>query len=174
MSAGGTIDYVVTWLEMRAPPERPRRPAPLVRGLSLLRAERPPVHFFRYLYDTVGRGHHWTDLHAAGDEDLAAVLEDEAVRLYVLYLTGWPGGFAMLDFRDPAICDIAYFGLAPEAIGRGLGDWLLGETVHMGWEAGVERTTVNTCSLDHPRALPLYQRWGFEPVRREARSRTVA
>ena len=27
--------------------------------------------------------------------------------------------------------------------------------------------TVNTNSLDHPRALPLYQKAGFVPVRRE-------
>jgi hypothetical protein len=33
--------------------------------------------------------------------------------------------------------------------------------------------TVNTCTLDHPRALPAYQSWGFHPVRREERRRRV-
>ena len=35
------------------------------------------------------------------------------------------------------------------------------------------RVTVNTNSLDHPRALPLYQKAGFVPVRRETRSRVL-
>jgi GNAT superfamily N-acetyltransferase len=63
--------------------------------------------------------------------------------------------------------------VTPEALGRGLGDWLLGTGVHMGWDAGVEAMTVNTCTLDHPRALPIYQKWGFEPVRREERTRRI-
>ena len=70
--------------------------------------------------------------------------------------------------------DIAYFGMTPEAQGRGLGDWLLGTAIHMAWDAAPRMLTVNTCSLDHPRALPLYQKWGFEPVRREQRRRKVA
>ena len=44
----------------------------------------------------------------------------------------------------------------------------------MAWDReGVRRMTVNTNSLDHPRALPLYQRAGFEPVRRETHSRVL-
>ena len=38
---------------------------------------------------------------------------------------------------------------------------------------GVEKLTLNTNSLDHPRALPNYQRLGFVPVRREERTRTL-
>ena len=80
--------------------------------------------------------------------------------------------FFLLDTREAGCCDLGYFGLVPEAIGRGLGRFLLETAVHAAWDLpGVERLTVNTCSLDHPRALPLYQRAGFVPVRREERSR---
>jgi GNAT superfamily N-acetyltransferase len=174
VSAGeGEIAYTVTWLEMTARPDRPRTPPPLLKGLSLLRAEKPPVRFFRYLYDVVGRNHEWSDLHAVSDREIAAELQDPAVALYVAYLTGWPAGFVELDYREAGLCEILYFGLAPEAIGRGLGHWLLGEAVHMAWDAGVTKMTVNTCTLDHPRALPMYQKWGFTPVRREERRRRV-
>jgi GNAT superfamily N-acetyltransferase len=168
------VAYTVTWLEMTARPERPRPHVPMLKGLSLLRAETPPVHFFRYLYDAVGRDYEWTDLHAWSDEDLAAFAQDPSVALYVAYMAGWPAGFIQLDYRVEGLCDIAYFGLAPEAMGRGLGDWLLGTGVHMAWDAGVARMTVNTCTLDHPRALPTYQKWGFVPVKREERVRRVA
>lgn len=174
MSADAEVAYTVTFLEMTARPDRPRPHPPAPRGLSLLRAETPPAHFFRYLYDAVGRDHKWTDLHALSDDQLAAFAQDPEVALYVLYLTGWPAGFIMLDKRAGDVCDIAYFGMAPEAMGRGLGDWLLGTGVHMAWDAAPRKLTVNTCSLDHPRALPLYQKWGFRPVRREERRRRIA
>jgi len=35
--------------------------------------------------------------------------------------------------------------------------------------APISRLTVNTCTLDHPRALPLYQRLGFTAYNREER-----
>ena len=37
------------------------------------------------------------------------------------------------------------------------------------WLQPIERLTVNTCTLDHPRALPLYQRLGFTAYNREER-----
>lgn len=170
---GAEIAYSVTFLEMTRRPDRPRPPAVLNRPMSLLRAEKPPVHFFRYLYDMVGRDYHWTDMHGWSDESVAGFVQDDAVALYVMYVGGVPGGFAMLDFRRHPVADISYYGLAPEAIGQGFGNWLLGTAVHMAWDAGIAKLTVNTCSLDHPRALPTYQKWGFEPVRREQRVKTV-
>ena len=43
-----------------------------------------------------------------------------------------------------------------------------------GWSRpGVTRMTVNTCDLDHPRALELYQKRGFRPLRSEFRKRIL-
>lgn len=167
------IAYTVTFLEMTARPARARPHPPLLDGLLLMRAERPPLHFLRYLYDTVGRDYEWTDLHAVPDNELARFVQHAEVSLHVLHLTGWPAGFAMLDARAAGVIDFAYFGITPEAMGRGLGDWLLGTMVHMAWDRGPRKLTVNTCSLDHPRALPLYQKWGFAPVGRAERRRNV-
>ena len=89
-------------------------------------------------------------------------------RLYTLIRDGWPHGFFILDCRAPEVCDLAYLGLVPEAIGRGLGTFLLHTALHMAWDRpGTARVSVNTNTLDHPRALPLYQKAGFAPVRRE-------
>jgi GNAT superfamily N-acetyltransferase len=170
---GAEIAYTVTFLEMTHRPDRPRPHMALNKPISLLKAETPPVHFFRYLYDMVGRDYHWTDMHAWPDDKIAAFVQDEAVSLYVMYLSGWPAGFVMLDFRAMSECNVSYYGLAPEAIGMGYGKWLLGTAVHMAWDEPIAKLTVNTCSLDHPRALPTYQRWGFVPVRREQRVRRV-
>jgi len=37
----------------------------------------------------------------------------------------------------------------------------------------VTRMTVDTTTLDHPRALALYQRMGFIPIRREDKTRKL-
>ena len=87
---------------------------------------------------------------------------------------GWPGGFFLLDGSSDGVCDLAYFGLVPQAIGLGLGRWLLATAVETGWDLpGTKKMTVNTNTLDHPRALPMYQRAGFHPVRRETAKRKL-
>jgi GNAT superfamily N-acetyltransferase len=61
-----------------------------------------------------------------------------------------------------------------QAVGRGWGKALLKTAILTGWaREGVERMTVNTCTLDHPRALIQYQRFGFAPVRTEVHSRIL-
>jgi GNAT superfamily N-acetyltransferase len=171
--AKGETTFTVTYLEMPRPPERPWPHLMPDERMQLMRAQTPPVHFFRYLYAMVGRDYHWTDKDALPDEAIAAFVQDKAVETYVLYASGSPAGFFMLDYRSMPVCDLSYFGLAPEAIGRGFGNWLLGQAVHMAWERPITQMTVNTCSLDHPRALATYQKWGFAPVRREERTRQV-
>ena len=171
--AGTEISYTVTWLEMDRRPDRPTPPSPLVKGLSLFQAQDPPVDFFFYLYDSVGQDYEWVDLH----DDPAGTtrfVQDPNVDLYVMNIQGAPAGFYLLDFREEGVCDLAYFGLAPRAVGRGIGEWMLCSALHQGWDRpGVEKMTVNTCTLDHPAALALYQKWGFHPVRREERSRVL-
>ena len=159
----------VTFLEMRAkplaiPPSRP------MGKVALLRAENPSIHFYRYLYETIGREYFWVDRIKMDDASLAAIIHDPQVELYVLYVGGCPAGMAELDFRDANTGLIAYFGLMPEFIGKRLGYFFLYHVVANAWVKPINTLLVNTCTLDHPRALPLYQRLGFKPYSREERS----
>jgi GNAT superfamily N-acetyltransferase len=162
------IPTVVTFLEMRARPSAIPPPQPKGK-IALLRAQRPPVHFYRYLYDAIGRGYHWVDRKKLSDLQLAALLAENRLELYVLYVDGCPAGMAELEFRDAATANLAYFGLIPEYIGRRLGYFFLYHTALNAWTKPISRFLVNTCTLDHPRALPLYQRLGFAPYSREDR-----
>jgi GNAT superfamily N-acetyltransferase len=165
--AGERVKVAITWLEMPGRPEGPYPPLPTGPLVSLIRAEHPPVDYFLYLYDHVGRHFEWTDRHQDDPEALRAFLHDPDVSLFSMLYEGWPAGFFLLDWREDGVCELAYFGISSEVLGQGYGKWLLGEAVRIGWDrAGVDKMTVNTCSLDHPRALPMYQRMGFEPVRR--------
>lgn len=174
LGPGTKITYHVTWLEMDTRPEGAWPTPPANMPCTLLRAEAPPVWYFMSLYDAVGRDYSWEDLHRVSETDLHAMLGDEAVALYTLIAQGWPHGFFLLDWRQPGVCDLGYFGLVPQAVGRGLGSFLLGTAIRSGWDRpGVTKMTVNTCSLDHPRALAMYQRHGFVPRRQEERSRIL-
>ncbi len=166
------VEYTVTYLEMDARPDWTQSPAP--EGVTVIRAHNPAVHFFFYLYGTVGAAYEWTDMHEWAADDLRAFVQDEAMHVYVAYKHGTPAGFVMLDFRKANLCDVAYFGLIPEFVGGGLGGWLLREGVGIAWDAGISKVTVNTCTLDHPSALPLYRKVGFVPVRNEEHVRDVA
>jgi len=172
--AGAEVRYTITWLEMTARPSYPRPPAPVGRPAALLKAVDPPAWFFLGLYDAVGRDYAWQDMHAHDEAALADWLADPDTALYTLMRDGWPHGFFVLDHRTRGTCDLAYFGLVPQAVGTGLGRFLLESAVHAGCDLpGVARMTVNTCTLDHPRALGLYQRAGFTAVRRSEHSRVL-
>ncbi len=107
-------------------------------------------------------------------DKLKVMLHDPAVSMYTLMAAGWPHGFFLMDWRQEGRAEIANFGLVPQAIGRGLGAFLLDTAIQTGWErAGVRKLTVNTCTLDHPRALQRYQKHGFQPVAQQQRSRVL-
>ena len=90
----------------------------------------------------------------------------ETTEIYVLYLDGAPAGFFEIDRSRHEATDLAYFGMMDHATGRGLGRWFLGRAIETCWIPETVKVTVNTCTLDHPAALPLYQKMGFQAVRR--------
>lgn len=162
------IPMVVTFLEMTSKPSA--LPPPVPRGkIAIIRAMNPPVHFYRYLYDTIGDPYYWVDRRKLSDLELAAIIHDQKEEVYVLYTDGNPAGLAELDLRESGIAQLAYFGLMPEAIGKRLGYFFLYQAIANAWVHPITKLIVNTCTLDHPRALPLYQRLGFVAYSREDR-----
>ena len=169
---GRTVETVVTYLAMPGPPGR-LPPQPEGVDLVILRADAVPVHYYRYLYRQVGEPWLWFERAQMTDERLAAKLNRPGVEVHVLHADGVPAGYYELDFTDPQRTNLVYFGLMPEWTGRGLGPWLLGRAVADAFARGASEATVNTCTLDHPAALDLYQRLGFRIVAREERRLSV-
>lgn len=155
------VPTTVTFLEMFAEPLL--NVPPPAQKISLLKAEKPPVHFTRYLYGTVGADYMWVDQMRVSDADLAAKTQDDAYETYVLTCDGCPAGYFELDCREMPDIELAYFGLVPEYAGRGLGKYLLAQAIRIAWSHNPDRLHVETCTLDHPAALPLYQKCGFSP-----------
>ncbi|GBR50393.1 acetyltransferase [Neokomagataea thailandica NBRC 106555] len=100
-------------------------------------------------------------------EDVLASLlrEPERVIMVLHSKQGTPLGFYELNRVSPMVVELAYFGLLPQAIGRGFGRLLLECAIGHAFSLGVSKLEVNTCTLDHPRALPNYQKAGFRITR---------
>lgn len=148
-----------TFLEMRERPSYAPRPAP--DGALILQAKKPTYSFYRYLYSQVGADHAWTDRLRLSEDELFAQIHDPNVTIYVLYVDGVPAGYGELDMRQRPSVELAYFGLMKEFIGRGYGGYFLRWVIGRAWEDAPERLWLHTCTLDHPNALPNYQKHGF-------------
>ncbi len=159
----GELAAVVTYLEMRQPPEHVIPSSPL----TLKRVEVPQPEHYRELFRRVGGPWLWFSRLIIDDAHLAEIIQHPKVELYsVVDDGGHEVGLLELDFREAGECELAFVGLAPELSGKGYGRWLLAESVRRGWREGVNRVHVHTCSLDHPAALSAYRRAGFTPYKR--------
>lgn len=153
----------ITALEMTAPPKQ-SLPVPVNVHTAILSAPQIPLAFYRFLYRQVGSRWHWVDRLRMDDETLAATLNDKRNGVTVLYVNGAPAGFFELLQIDEDTVELSHFGLFERALGLGIGKWFLLQTLYAAWASGPKRVTVTTNSLDHPRALQLYQMFGFSPV----------
>ena len=156
------LQTVVTFLEMNVETIHHVSP-PANLKLMLLRAENISMDFYRFLYGAVGRNINWNDRRHFSDAELAAEIHAEGVEIWVLYVGGQPAGYFELVPREKNSIEIEYFGLVLDFQGKGLGNWLLAETIRAAWAKLPRRVIVQTCTLDGPAALPLYQKMGFTP-----------
>lgn len=158
------IAVVITFLEMN---RRPKPcPAP-ISPLQLTRWKTPGTWEYRILFKRVGEPWLWFSRLAMSDHELSAIICDDRVEVYAaLDPKGLEIGLLELDFRDSSRCEIAFFGLVQQLSGQGLGRWLMGQALMLAWRKNVDRVTVQTSSIDDPRALAFYKNAGFTPIGR--------
>lgn len=161
------VDVVRTYLELSRPDALRPAPCPDPRA-RIERVEDCPASFFRYLYAEVGRRYHWTDRDPWSDEEHAGRLADPNVSLHLLSVAGAPAGYFELEREAEGAIQVAYFGLLPEFLGRGLGKYLLTRAAQEAFAMGASRVWLHTCTLDDRAALPNYLARGFVKTGEEA------
>ena len=150
----------ITWhLQMLSSEEL--RPKTLLPETQLVRLEIPLPALNRFFYQEVGKLWQWTDRLNWSEEEWRNWVERENVQTWMLHLRGTPAGYFELNDQDGDV-EIAYFGLLPQFLGKGLGGGFLTAAVEKAWEMGAVRVWVHTCSFDHPNALKNYQARGFQ------------
>jgi GNAT superfamily N-acetyltransferase len=137
-------------------------------GHAVRREMRPEPGFYRMLYTDVGRDHTWTDRAGWTDEQWRLWGLKPQIQLWVLWAFSDPAGFFELRREDDdETVEIAYFGLRPAYVGKGLAGRLMGHAVAQARAFGATRIWLHTCTKDHPRALPFYQSRGFRIFKTE-------
>jgi GNAT superfamily N-acetyltransferase len=157
---------MVTFLHMNVPAPRP----PEVFAGGAVVSQKLAVAEYRKLYHQVGAPWLWWLREVMPDEMLARHLASKMVSTHILWIDDRPAGFFELERSNWPDVNLNYFGLVPEMIGRGLGKPLLraaiNEVALIRQPGPARRLTVNTCTADHPRALPNYLAAGFVEIRR--------
>ena len=157
----------VTHLEMM-PPFLPAAPdVGWPDGLSFAREMDISVAAYRALYDDVGRQWHWVNRRVLTDRQLSAIIHHPATEIFTLKARDRAIGFVELNFKLFPQVEIVFVGLVEDVIGRGLGSTMLQRVISYIYSRAPSRIIIQTCTLDHPAALPLYQRYGFTPIGRK-------
>jgi GNAT superfamily N-acetyltransferase len=133
------------------------------KGLEIYECETNQFQFNKFLYQTVGEQWNWYERLVWSDQQWKSYVDDENLKTWVAYTGGTPAGFFELQRQEGSNVELAYFGLTPNFVGKGLGGYLLSQAISAAWAwEGTKRVWLHTCSLDHPGALHNYKARGME------------
>ncbi|MDA0813366.1 MAG: GNAT family N-acetyltransferase, partial [Verrucomicrobia bacterium] len=156
----------VSYLEMFSSCQLVPKPWPDGMSIVVREVTTPQWRFNRFLYLTVGEQWNWRDKAELPDSYWAAYVRNPNVRTLVAYDEGSLVGYCEL-LSESGETEIAYFGLLPEFMGRGLGGPFLTEVLRIAWDAQPTpfRVWLHTCTDDHPAALHNYLARGMRQYR---------
>jgi GNAT superfamily N-acetyltransferase len=165
-----------TYLEQTSPGDLIPAGAPAQPG-HVVRVTEVSPELCRFLYTAVGGDWYWLERLPWTLADWSAWLSRPGSETWVLWLHGTPAGYVELDAQPgprATQVEIAYFGLLPRFVGRGLGGQLLTEGLANAWSLcdrwpdlpPVDRVWLHTCSLDSEHALANYQARGLRIYRK--------
>lgn len=160
------IEITRTYLEMRDPSK--------LKGAKLddprIKIEEQPdcsIELFRFLYAEVGKNYHWIDRLPWTDDQITTHLNKPENSIWLMTCDSETAGYFELRKCEDGSVELAYFGLMPQFIGRGLGKHLLTCATKQAWAWGANRVWLHTCTDDDPAALPNYLKRGFKPFKSE-------
>jgi GNAT superfamily N-acetyltransferase len=161
----GKLVNVVTYLEMRKPPESAAAP-PTMWEYPVRQVEKPELDWYRKLYREIGEPWLWFSRLRIRDDELRGIIHDPAVDVYALSHDGVDQGLLEFDRRSFPDIEVSFFGVTPGLIGKGAGRALLQHCLPLAWAHNPKRVWLHTCTADHPGALGFYMKFGFVPYKR--------
>ena len=152
----------VTYLEMISYPKHLILTKPEKLNAEIKLVVEPTVDFYRYLDNSVGEKWTWIERRLLDDSSLQKLIRSSDIEIHILYVDDNVAGFGEIGWdRASNGSEIKYFGLMPDYIGKRLGTYFLNNIINIAWKRNPVRLRVNTCDLDHPSALGVYQKSGF-------------
>ena len=137
-------------------------------NISIHLMKKPDFQLNKFFYKEIGKKHSWIDRLSWNEKNWIEYLNNPDVKTYVLKeKNNFAGYFEQIFDNQKEDCEIAYFGILAEFIGKKYGGYLLSEAIKKSFKIGAKRIWVHTCSLDHKHALKNYQSRGMKIFKSE-------
>ena len=95
-------------------------------NLNLNKVDPPDFQLNKFFYKEIGKKHKWVDRLEWSDRNWSDYLNSSNVKTYVLKQNeDLMGFFEQIFYKDKLECEIAYFGILEEYIGKKFGGHLL-------------------------------------------------
>lgn len=166
--AEGAVEVTVISLEMTDPAQLVGAAAPAgARWEEVCAPVDARARLSRDLYRRVGADWHWVDRREWSQRQWRDWVDRPQHHLLVCRREDALAGYAEVEEQQGGDVEIAYFGLLPECLGRGMGTWWLSEVIAFAWQRqDTRRVWVHTCTLDSPAALRTYHSRGMRECAR--------
>jgi len=159
-----------SYLEIKSINELVEAKKPL-ENLHLEKVESADFQLNKFFYKEIGKKYRWIDRLTWSDKNWTDYLNTLGVVTYILKSNeDLVGYFEQNIYLQKCECEIAYFGILEEYIGKKIGAYLLSEAIKKSFETGSKRIWVHTCSLDHKHALDNYLSRGMKVFKSESLS----
>ena len=156
-----------SYLEIRSINELVEKNKPF-HDLYFATVNPPDFQLNKFLYKEIGKKHRWIDKLVWSNQNWIEYLNTKVTNTYILkQKSELVGYFEQIFYQDKLDCEIAYFGILEEYIGKKFGGYLLSEAIKKSFELGSKRVWVHTCSLDHEHALKNYLSRGMKVFKDE-------
>ena len=141
------------------------RPGP---NFKIIEVDPPDFQLNKFFYKQIGRNHRWIDRLAWTDKKWTQYVENPRIKTFILKdNNNLAGYYETIRDLDKFNCEIAYFGVLEEYIGKKCGGYLLSEAIKRLFEEGISRVWLHTCSLDHENAIKNYLARGMKVFKSE-------
>tara|TARA_B100001123_G_C14949225_1_gene882962 strand:- start:70 stop:576 length:507 start_codon:yes stop_codon:yes gene_type:complete len=155
------------YLEINSITELFEKPKPSEKLLVNL-INPPDFQLNRFFYKQIGRSHRWVDRLVWSEKEWIKYVNNLNVNTYVLKEdNNLVGYYEQIFSKNKSDCEIAYFGILQEYIGKKFGGYLLSDAIKKSFIYGAKRVWVHTCSLDHKNALKNYLSRGMKIFKSE-------
>ena len=128
----------------------------------------PDFQLNKFFYKQIGKKHRWVDRLIWNENQWIEYINYSKVKTYILQdYNNLAGYFEQIFDQKKLECEIAYFGILQDYVGKRLGGYLLSQAIKKSFAVGANRVWVHTCSLDHKHALKNYLSRGMKIYKSE-------
>ena len=155
------------YLEINSPGEIKLSSKP--KGICKIKIKNPPdFQINKFFYKQIGKSYRWIDRLIWDDLKWMNYIKNTNLETYIMTDNDELIGFFELLFHpETSKCEIAYFGILDQYIGKKYGGYLLSEALRLGFRNNTKKVWLHTCSLDHKHALNNYLGRGMKIFKSE-------